>query len=102
VSKKLYEPRDDLPPRGEFVRRHWVVLLVAALALAHWASFTWAEWGYFCDQAADHGQAACGSFWQAEHVHDWLYNYSANVLSELTFGVVLVVLVNRSRTEDEA
>jgi hypothetical protein len=85
-----------------FLYRHSLAFVVAVLALAHWIAFTWAEYGYFCDQAKDHGQKVCPGFWAAEHVHDWLYNYSANVLSELTFGILILIVLKNTRLREPA
>jgi hypothetical protein len=84
--------------RREF-RDHWLTLVVGFLAVASFAAFTWAEYGYFCDQASDHKQR-CAGFWSAEHLHDWIYNATSNWQSELFFGVLLVILLHRARGGD--
>lgn len=78
---------------------HWLTGVVAVLAFASFAVFSWAERGYFCDQAKDHGNA-CPSFWSSEHMHDWIYNTASNWQSELFFGVLLVILLHKARGGD--
>lgn len=85
-----------------FLARHWLTLLVAAVGVTSFAAFTWAEYGYFCDQGRDHGDKACEGFWSMAHLHDWIYNATSNYQSELLFGVLLVVLLRRAKGGDEA
>jgi hypothetical protein len=82
-----------------WLRDHWLTLVVAWVGVISFAAFTWAERGYFCDQASDH-HSACQGFWSSEHLHDWVYNATSNYQSELLFGVLLVVLLRRSRGGD--
>lgn len=56
---------------------HWLTIVVAILACLSFAVFTWAEYGYYCDQAQDH-HTPCSSFWSSEHLHDWIYNATSN------------------------
>lgn len=76
-----------------WLKRHALVVGCATLAPLFFAIFTWAEYGYFCDQGKDHGQQVCASFWSAEHLHDWIYNAASNWQSELFFGILLLVLL---------
>jgi len=75
-----------------WLKRHALVVTVSVLGVAMFALFSWAERGYFCDQASDHGQK-CPSFWSSEHLHDWIYNAASNWQSELLFVILLVVLL---------
>lgn len=78
---------------------HWLTAVVFVLASATSVVFVWHERGYFCDQASDHHQP-CPGFWSSEHLHDLIYNASANWQSELWFGVLLVILLHRARGGD--
>lgn len=78
---------------------HWLTVVTAALAITAFALFTWAEYGYFCDQAKEHG-STCQSFWSSEHLHDWIYNLASNWQSELFFGVLLVILLHKAKGGD--
>jgi hypothetical protein len=78
---------------------HWLTIVVGFLAIGSFAAFTWAEYGYFCDQASDHKQS-CQGFWSAAHLHDWVYNITSNWQSELFFGVLLVILLHRAKGGD--
>lgn len=82
-----------------FWSHHWLTVVVAALAFVSFAIFSWAERGYFCDQAKDH-HSACPSFWSSEHMHDWVYNAASNWQSELFFGVLLVILLHKAKGGD--
>jgi hypothetical protein len=82
-----------------FLRNHWLTIAVSIWALASFGIFSWAERGYFCDQASDH-KSPCQGFWSSEHLHDWIYNAASNWQSELLFGVLLVVLLHRSKGGD--
>jgi hypothetical protein len=75
-----------------WLRRHALVVGVAVLGALSFALFTWAEFGYFCDQAGDHDQS-CPGFWSSEHLHDWVYNAASNWQSELLFGILLLVIL---------
>jgi hypothetical protein len=79
---------------------HWLTVVVAGLAIASFAAFTWAEYGYFCDQGRDHGNRGCEGFWSAAHLHDWIYNTASNWQSELFFGVLLVILLHKAKGGD--
>lgn len=90
-----------------WVRRHALVITVAILGTIFFAAFTWAEYGYFCDQGRDHGNEGCESFWGQAHLHDWIYNATSNYQSELLFGVLIVILLKRmasaqDREKDDA
>ena len=85
----------------EFLRHHWLTVAVGVWAVLSFAIFTWAERGYFCDQASDH-HSHCQGFWSSEHLHDWIYNAASNWQSELLFGVLLVVLLGKARGGDSA
>lgn len=78
---------------------HWLTFVVGVLALASFIAFSWAEYGYFCDQAEDH-DSVCQGFWSDAHLHDWIYNATSNWQSELFFGVLLVILLHRSKGGD--
>lgn len=75
-----------------WIRRHSLTLILATLGLAFFALFTWAEYGYFCDQAKAHHEA-CVSFWSREHLHDWIYNAASNWQSEVLMGAVLIYVL---------
>jgi hypothetical protein len=81
------------------LREDALTITVALLAMSSFALFTWAEYGYFCDQAKSHHEA-CPPFWSAEHIHDWAYNAAANWQSELIFGVLIVVLLHKLEGRD--
>jgi hypothetical protein len=86
------------------MRRHVVAIGVASLGIISFAAFTWAEYGFFCDQSRDHGNKGCAGFWSMAHIHDWVYNATSNYQSELLFGVLIVVLLHRlagRKDEDE-
>lgn len=85
-----------------FLADHWLTLLVIVLAVVVTILFVVNEYGYFCDQSADHGTHSCPSFWSAEHRHDLLYNAAANWQSELWFGVLLVILLHKAKSGDDA
>jgi len=85
----------DPPP---FWRRHALLLTVGVLGVLMFALYSWAEYGYFCDQASSHKEQ-CAAFWSGEHLHDWIYNAASNWQSELLFGVVLVSLLHKVRGE---
>lgn len=78
---------------------HWLTAVVGVLAIASFATFTWAEYGYTCDQARDHGNT-CPGFWSSIHLHDWIYNTTSNWQSELFFGVLLVILLHKAKGGD--
>lgn len=87
-----------------FIKNNILIIIIAILGALAFCTFTWAEWGYFCDQAKTHGES-CGSFWSKEHAHDWTYNATSNWQSELLFGgLVLIVLrrIGRANNDDEA
>lgn len=77
-----------------WLRRHALVVGVAILGVLAFAAFTWSEYGYFCDQAANLHQS-CSGFWSKEHLHDWLYNASSNWQSELVFGILVLVMFKK-------
>lgn len=83
-----------------WLRRNLLLLGGIALLALSLAVATWAEWHYFVDQAVTHGERPPG-FWSAAHVHDWLYNAAMNWQSELAFGLVFVVLLNRAKGKGE-
>lgn len=78
---------------------HWLTIITAVCAIGSFVLFSWAERGYFCDQAADH-KSPCPSFWSSEHLHDWIYNAASNWQSELFFGVLLVILLHKAKGGD--
>lgn len=75
-----------------WLRRHALVVVLAAFGLVSFAVFSWAEYGYFCDQAATHKER-CTGFWSSAHLHDWIYNAASNWQSEALVGVVLVAVL---------
>lgn len=77
-----------------FARRNILIITIGVLGVLVFAMFTWAEYGYFCDQAVSHHQR-CGSFWAREHLHDWIYNSASNWQSELLFGGFLLIVLRR-------
>lgn len=77
-----------------FVRANILIVTIAVLGVLSLAVFTWAEYGYFCDQAMSHHER-CASFWSREHVHDWTYNATSNWQSELLFGGLLLIVLRR-------
>jgi hypothetical protein len=77
------------------------VLVFAPIALI---IFTWAEYGYFCDQSsnlneilrASHAEPqSCEGFWSLPHLHDWIYNMASNWQSDLLIGILLVMAFNK-------
>lgn len=84
-----------------WLRRHALVVVVAVFGVLSFALFTWAEFGYFCDQARSHGDA-CSGFWSVEHLHDWIYNAASNWQSEALVGVLLVVILLKLEGRDGA
>lgn len=89
----------DVQLMRRFWSDHWLTFVVGILAIAFFAVFSWAEYGYFCDQTKDHG-GECLGFWSIEHMHDWIYNATSNWQSELFFGVLLVILLHRAKGGD--
>ena len=85
----------------EWIRRHALVVGVAILGIFSFCLFSWAEYGYFCDQASDHDQK-CSGFWSSEHIHDWAYNAASNWQSELLFGILLLVVLLKIEGRDGA
>jgi hypothetical protein len=95
------------------MQRHLLAISVALLGTAAFAVFSWAEWGYFCDQnnnlneilRASHAETqSCQGFWSSTHLHDWIYNAFSNYQSELLFGILIVVLLHKlagQQDEDE-
>jgi hypothetical protein len=79
----------------DWTRRHALAIGVVVFGAAFFALFTWAEYGYWCDQGRDHGQTACPSFWTTRHLHDWIYNAASNWQSELLVGIGLLVVLNK-------
>lgn len=77
-----------------FVRRNVLIITVAFLGVLAFALFTWAEYGYFCDQATSHHER-CSPFWSSEHLHDWIYNSTSNWQSELLFGGLVLIALRR-------
>lgn len=75
-----------------WLREHALVVVVSTLGVLMFALFSWAEYGYFCDQAKSHKQS-CSGFWSIEHLHDWIYNAASNWQSELLFGILLLVVL---------
>jgi hypothetical protein len=86
------------------LREHALGIGVALLGALTFALYTWAEYGFFCDQGRDHGNQGCEGFWSNAHLHDWIYNMASNWQSELFFGVLVVILLRKLQTgnEDEA
>jgi hypothetical protein len=78
-----------------WLRRHALVISIAILGVISFAVFTWAEYGYFCDQGRDHGDQGCQSFWGKAHLHDWIYNAASNYQSELLFGILVLILLKK-------
>lgn len=88
-----------------WVRRHSLVMIVAVFGTLSFVVFTWAEYGYFCDQGREHGNEGCESFWSMAHIHDWVYNAASNYQSELLFGILVILLLKRvasDRDEDKS
>jgi hypothetical protein len=79
----------------DWAKRHALAIGVILLGIASLAVFTWAEYGYFCDQGRDHGNEGCEGFWSQAHVHDWLYNAASNWQSELLVGIGLLVALKK-------
>lgn len=77
-----------------WLRSHTLLIGCLLFGLIAYALFTWAEYGYFCDQASSHKEP-CAGFWSMEHVHDWLYNSASNWQSDLLIGLFLGVLLSR-------
>lgn len=75
-----------------WLRRHALLVAIALVGAGSFAAYTWAEWGYFCDQASSHHQT-CSGFWSAEHLHDWIYNTMSNWQSEAIIGILLLVVL---------
>lgn len=77
-----------------WLRRHALLIGVAIVGAVSFAIYSWAEYGYFCDQARSHGDP-CGGFWSAEHQHDWIYNAFSNWQSEAIVGILLLVALSK-------
>src|SRR4051812_42319383 len=78
-----------------YLKRHALLIGVVVLAPIVFAIFTWAEYGYFCDQGREHGNHACQSFWSSDHLHDWIYNATSNWQSDLIIGILLVLILSK-------
>lgn len=83
-----------------WARRHLLPITAAFLGACAFIAFSWAERGYFCDQARDH-HSPCPAFWSAAHVHDWVYNGTANWQSDLLVGIFLLILLRRASGKGE-
>jgi hypothetical protein len=79
----------------DWIRRHALAIGVIVFGIASFAVFTWAEYGYFCDQGRDHGNEGCEGFWSQAHLHDWIYNAASNYQSELLVGIGLLIALNK-------
>jgi len=86
------------------VQRHALLIAVLVFAPIAFMIFTWAEYGYFCDQSdnlneilrASHAeQQSCEGFWSSAHLHDWVYNMASNWQSDLLIGILLVMTFNK-------
>lgn len=75
-----------------WLRRHAVSVGAFVFGAMSFAIFTWAERGYFCDQAKSHKEP-CTGFWSSEHLHDWIYNAFANYTSDLLIGIGVLLLL---------
>lgn len=75
-----------------WLRRHAVIVTVAILGPAVLALYSWAEYGYFCDQARSHHEP-CTGFWSIGHLHDWIYNATSNYQSDLLIGILLLLIL---------
>jgi len=84
-----------------WIRRNLLLIVVAAIGVLSFAAYSWAEYGYFCDQGRDHGNKGCEGFWSNAHLHDWIYNITSNWQSEALIGVVLVYLLLRAEGKKE-
>jgi hypothetical protein len=89
--------QDPLPPIAgkqmiEWIRHHALVVAVSVIGILSFALFSWAEYGYFCDQSKSHHEK-CSGFWSLEHIHDWAYNAASNWQSEMLFGILLLVVL---------
>lgn len=87
-----YEPLPPEQDRPGWLRRHALVVVMAIVAVLSFIAFTWAEYGYFCDQARTHHER-CAGFWSREHLHDWIYNAMSNWQSEALVGILLLVVL---------
>lgn len=76
------------------LKRHALLIAVSILAPLIFAAYSWAEYGYFCDQAEEH-DSKCPNFWNTQHLHDWIYNATSNWQSDLLIGILLVVLLHK-------
>jgi hypothetical protein len=84
-----------------WLRRNMLLIVVAVVGVLSFAIYSWAEYGYFCDQGREHGNNGCEGFWSNAHLHDWIYNITSNWQSEALIGVVLVYLLLRAEGKKE-
>lgn len=103
MTDKLEEARERESPKSwaEWLRRHALVVGVSIMSVACFALYTWAEYGYFCDQSASHHEP-CSGFWSQAHLHDWIYNAASNWQSELLYGILLLVVLLKIEGPDGA
>jgi hypothetical protein len=87
-----------------WAKRHALMVAVLVLIPIVLVIFSWAEYGYFCDQSdnlneilrATHGSPqSCEGFWSTAHLHDWIYNMASNWQSDLLIGILLVLAFNK-------
>lgn len=78
----------------EWLKRHALLIGAIVLGLLAFCIYSWAEYGYFCDQAAEHGNK-CEPFTSSTHLHDWIYNATSNWQSDLLIGICLLLILNK-------
>lgn len=88
--------------RVRWLKTHALLVGCIILTPILFAAFTWAEYGYFCDQGREHGDHGCQGFWSMAHLHDWIYNAASNWQSELLFGILLLVILKKIEGPDGA
>src|SRR4051812_763970 len=90
--------------KPRWIRRHALLIAVLVLIPIVLVIFSWAEYGYFCDQGsnlneilrATHAEPqSCEGFWSLTHLHDWIYNMASNWQSDLLIGILAVLIFNK-------
>lgn len=77
-------------------------LLIGALVLGTivLVTYSWAEYGYFCDTVRAHGDTDCPGFWSLSHKHDYIYNLMSNFTSDLWIGIIVVTILLRAEGKE--
>lgn len=76
-----------------WIRRHALAITVCIIGTISLIAFTWADWYNYSNEQSAHHESAI--FWSKDFLANWLDNAAQNWHSELLFGVLLVILLNK-------